>query len=707
LATTTADAAVCVIHAPAGYGKSTLLGQFAAAEARPVAWLSLEERDDDPVALLFDLAHALARAGAPDEALLARLSAGEAGVLPLALPRLLALLQERTEPIVVVLDDVHRLRSGGAVDVLRALCEQAPPGCTLVLSGRTRPPLPLARLRAAGRLWELKAADLRMTPGEGAAMLRAAGVELDDREAAIVVQRTEGWPAAIYLASLIVREHPEIHEGIALGPEEADLTEYFREEVLTGVAPADVDFLVRTAILDELRADVCDVVLRRKDSGARLRALADADLFVTPIDARGEAFHVHGLFRELLLAELAARRRDETAELHRRAFALYRDSGDVERAVRHAVAAGALDDAGDMVAAGTADHLSHGRTATLDRWCGWFTEEQIAAHPQVAVARGWVAYERGNAEEAAHCAAIVFGGDSARPLPNGATLEAMGLLLRGALGIRGAEEAYIDMRRAGERLPDDHELQSLPLLFAGLRALLEEDVDAARALLEDAERRVAGRIPTIYGLVLAHLALAAIEKGRWDEAAGLLSRAAAQQRAAGIESYASQGIVWALRALIAAKRDQRDQARVLADRAARSIALQRPVHPLVAHEARLVLAAAYAKLGEGGRARTLLDEDTEIDDAGAAPLLARWAARVADEIERSGVELTRGPALTTAELRTLQYLPTHLSLREIGERLYITRNTVKTHTISIYRKLEVGSRSEAVERGRALGLLER
>lgn len=706
LATSAADAAVCVIHAPAGYGKSTLLGQLAAAETRTVAWLSLEERDDDPVALLFDLAYALARAGAPDERLLARLSAGEAGVLPLALPRLLALLQERTQPIVVVLDDVHLLRSGGAVDVLRALCEQAPPGCTVVLSGRTRPPLALARLRAAGRLWELKAADLRMTPGEGAAMLRAAGVELDDREAAIVVQRTEGWPAAIYLASLMVREHPALHEGIALGPEEADLTEYFREEVLAGVAPADVDFLVRTAILDELRADVCDAVLGRADSGARLRALADADLFVTQADARGEAFRVHGLFREMLLAELAMRHGEEAAELHRRAFTVYRDSGDTERAVRHAVAAGELDDAGDIVAAGTAEQLSHGRTATLDRWCAWFTDEQIAAHPQVAVAKGWAAYERGNAEEAAHCAAIVLGGDPAHLLPDGATLGAMGLLLRGALGIHGLDQADRDMRRAGEGLPEDHVLHSMPWFLAGLGAMLEQDLDAARALLGDAERRAAGRLPTVYGLSLAHLALVAVEQGRWDEAGLLLSRAAAQQRAAGIESYASQGIVWAVRALIAGRREDREQARVLADRAARSLALQRSVHPLVAYETRLVLAAAYAKLGEGGRARSLLAEGTDGRDGAAAPLLARWAARVEDEIKRSGADPAHGPALTTAELRTLQYLPTHLSLREIGERLYITRNTVKTHTISIYRKLEVGSRSDAVERGRALGLLE-
>ena len=128
--------------------------------------------------------------------------------------------------------------------------------------------------------------------------------------------------------------------------------------------------------------------------------------------------------------------------------------------------------------------------------------------------------------------------------------------------------------------------------------------------------------------------------------------------------------------------------------------------PWLALETRLVLACAYAKLGDGRRARTLVEEARELQDAESGPLFARWLTRVEDEIERAGTGASAGADLTTAELRTLQYLPTHLSLREIGERLYITRNTVKTHTMSIYRKLDVSSRSEAVARSRDLGLLE-
>ncbi len=265
-----ADTPVFVVHAPAGYGKSTFLAQYAENEAQPIAWLSLDPADDDAAVLLHDLAYAVAGPRSPDEDLLGRLLTGPAGVLPVALPRLITLLHERREPLVIVLDDVHVLQSTAARAVLRSLCEDAPPGCTIVLSGRQRPALPLARMRAAGRLTEIRAPDLRMTTGEGAGMLRAAGVEVDDREAAIVVQQTEGWPAAVYLAALMLRADERPSEGAGRHIHEGDVAEYVRDEVLTDASRDDVEFLVRSSVLDELRPDVCDEVLERDDSRARL-----------------------------------------------------------------------------------------------------------------------------------------------------------------------------------------------------------------------------------------------------------------------------------------------------------------------------------------------------------------------------------------------------------------------------------------------------
>ena len=282
----------------------------------------------------------------------------------------------------------------------------------------------------------------------------------------------------------------------------------------------------------------------------------------------------------------------------------------------------------------------------------------------------------------------------------------MGLLLRGAAGLRGQAQSAEDMSRADAGLPLDSPLRAVSLFLLGSVAMLDDDHERAHEMLETAEQRAAGHLPTVYGMVLAQQAVLAIEADRWDEAEALMNRAAAQQRAAGIQAYASQGIVPAVRALVLARRGALEQAREEADHAVRNLVLLRVMLPWLALETRLVLACTYAMLGDGSRARTLVREGQELEGTEPGPLLARWRARVAAEIERAGECAVDGPDLTTAELRTLQYLPTHLSQREIGERLYITRNTVKTHTVAIYRKLGVTSRSGAVVRGRELGLIE-
>ena len=208
--------------------------------------------------------------------------------MPVALPRLIAWLREHPELLTLVLDDVHHLQSPEALDVLAALCDNAPPASALLLGGRTRPALPLARLRAGGRLLEIDASDLAMTPAEGTAMLRATGTHVDEAEALLFVQRTEGWPAAIYLAGLLLRDG-EAHwpEG-AIGPDDPHLIEYVREEVLAHAGTADAAFLTRSSILDDLRPEICDAVLERSDSADRLRALVDANLLVTPGDVHGD-----------------------------------------------------------------------------------------------------------------------------------------------------------------------------------------------------------------------------------------------------------------------------------------------------------------------------------------------------------------------------------------------------------------------------------
>lgn len=690
---------IVLLRAPAGYGKTTVLAQLAAQAREDVAWLSVEQQDEDPVALLRGVAHALAAVGSADQALVDRLQAGPNGVVTLALPRLMQVLGERTRPLLLILDDVHRLTSRGALDVLEALCRYAPATCTVVLAGRTAPGIATARLRAEGRLWDVTATDLRMTPSEGAAALRAAGAEIGDEEAAELVRRCEGWPAAIYLAGL-----GDGASGFSGGPDPEHLAAYLREEVLTAVPPQDADFLLRSSFLDELRPDVCDRALGIDDAAARLRALSQADVFVSRPDRAAERYRVHGLFREVLEHELRERHPDEARAMRRRATLAYRDLGDAERAVLHASASGDRELVSELIWQAAPRVITQGGSDTVVRWCGLLGDEVPPDLPGVALARGWAAYELGDSETAGHCVALALGRGPDERLRDGAGVRTMALLLRGTMGLQGREAARVDGVAVAADLDRAHPVWPVAAVLLGSLALLDGDVDEARAHLADAELAAAGRLHTVYAVALAQQTVLEIHRGRLDGATALTRRADAHQRASGVGSYFSQSLVSSARAWVLTHTGALPEAAAAAAQGARSLALARYGTPWLVDESRLLLAGAFAGLGDPVTGRSLLAE-VDLDADAPGPVLTALAQRSRSSLGAAGA-VGDGAGLTTAELRTLQYLPTHLSLREIGERLFISRNTVKTHTIAIYRKLGVTSRSEAVGRSRELGLLD-
>jgi LuxR family maltose regulon positive regulatory protein len=554
-------------------------------------------------------------------------------------------------------------------------------------------------------MWELSAADLRMTRGEGADMLRAAGVELDTAEAAMVVEQTEGWAAAIYLASLVLRDPATAAVDVAPRADDEGLVEYVRDEVLAGADPADAEFLLRSSVLDDLTPDICDAVLHRADSAARLRDLARADLFVAASDTHRGAYRIHGLFRVMLQAQLRATDHRLALELHRRACAAYRTAGDLERATRHAVVAGDVPSAADLIWEAAPDLISQGRTATLRRRCSWLSQDDLVAHPQAMVARGWAALEDGEAELAAHCAAVACGADPQRTTSDGECIQAIGLLLRASIGAGGRTQALEDAARADAALQPDSPLRSPAAYIIGALSMLDGDPERARTRLVDAEQRAAGHLTTADGLSLSQQALLDLEEGHWGRAERLADRAWAAQRNSEVRDYTTQALAVSVRALTLAHGGARSAGREEADRAARGLALLQPVIPWLALQTQLVLARARAELGDADQARALLRESLDAMDDDTSPLLRIWADRLTAQLNPYGDEADVA-TLSTAELRILQYLPTHLSLQEIGDRLHVSRNTVKTHAGAIYRKLGAASRSAAVDRGRELGLLE-
>lgn len=699
------DAPVVVVHAPAGYGKSTLLGQVAERERRPVAWLSLTPSDDDAVTLLSDLGSAFGGLGREDASPFANVLPSGPNAVALALPQAMTALRATGDPIVLVLDDVHHVTSREALDVLGALCDGIGAGSTLILGSRTRPPLDLARRRASGHLLEITAADLRMTTTEGAALLRAYGVAVDDQQATLVVQRTEGWPAALYLAALSLRHPRNAATDTLEDPDDRALIDYVREQVLRGLADDDARFLLESSLLEELTPAICNAVLERADSAARLRDLADAGLFVTGVDAREATYRVHGLFRAMLTAELHATRPARERDLHRRAGEFFDTAGDHEHAIFHTAAAGDPRRTADLIWTAAAETIARGQTATVRRWCALLTDNEAAAHPHVELARGWAALEDGDVVTASHCAAMVLGADRTARLPDGESRHAVALLLHAAIGAQGPEHAAAEAEESDAELSSDHPLRSVARFIMGSGAMLAAEPDRAEPLLRDAERLAAGRLATGYVLALAQLALLAIDQDRWDEAVALMHRASAFQHSNGLQNYTPQVLVSAAAALTLAHEGASDAAVQAAHHATRMLALHGDTVPWLALEGRLVLARVRLALGDAPAARSLLEDSRDLMGTAESPTLRGWAEDATSALKTLAGTGDGAGVLSTAELRTLQYLPTHLTAREIGERLYVSRNTVKTHTYSIYRKLDVGSRAEAVERARELRLL--
>lgn len=695
---------VYVVHAPAGYGKSTLVAQLAASDPRRLAWLTLDEQDADPVHCIADLVFALGDLDDSALDLLQRLVGGPASVVPAALPRLTRLFAERWQDALIVLDDVHHAAGGPSGDVLAALVAAVPEGSTLILAGRVRPSLPIARLVASGNLATIDARELRMTVGEGGEMLRQRGVVVDEHEAGVLVRRTEGWPAALYLVSHALKDS-EAEQGGRV-PEEAGLIDYFRDEVLRTVDTIDVRFLLDVSIFEELNPAECDAILERDDSADRLQALTEADLFVVPVDARHSRYRMHGLFREALHERLLGVEPDRAGRLHLRAAEYFAAQRNVEAAVWQALRARDVQAAADLVWVATPEYQGNGRIATVRRWLESFTPEQVNEHPVLALTAGWIGIDSGDGVAAEHWATVALNAPPDVEVASGETMGASAQLLDAALGNRGVAAMRRAAQAADEGFPDAHPLKALAKFLVGAGAYVMDDLDTAREHLLEAQARAAATLATVYGLALGQLAVIAMDEGDWEQAESHMERAA-MARGGALEGYVIRSLRFAIEARIGAHRGDQFAAREAAAQARRALAAHRHLAAWFAAQTRITLAAAFVLLEWPSEARKMLAEARSllVADADAVRLHQRLDELTAQVAGGTG-SISGGEALSTAELRTLQYFGTHLTQREIAERLHLTRNTVHTHAVAIYRKLGVTSRSDAVEVGRQHGLLD-
>ena len=698
---------ITLVVAPAGYGKTTALLQWSAVDERPFVWFSLDERHRDPASLIGSLARALTEVEPIDDGVFDALATPRPNIAGVVVPRLCESLLAAQDPFVLVLDDVHMARGRDALRPLVRIADSMPAGSKLVLSSRDEPPLPLARLRANHALVEIGARDLVMTESEGACLLAAAGLGVDADAAARLVEKTEGWPAGLYLAALSLGRADDPNRAAEdFAGADRVVADYLRDELIAGLPADDLAFLVRTSVLDRLSGRLCDAVLEREGSGEILRRLSRSNLLLIPLDRRDEAYRYHALLREMLEAELHRGPPGEGRRLHARASAWYAERADFDRAVPHAIAAGDVERAGDLIWGRAATYSSAGLEPTLERWLGSFTEEQIAATPTLCLALATCRLSQGNGAEVEQWTATALRALAAGDRDDREALEVTaGAIKASGVATDGVARMREDSVRAYDRLPEDSPWRSLCRFTEGVGYHLAGDRRAARQALAEGARRGAALAPHVQTLCLAQLALIELDEDDLDAASGLAERSLATAERHGLNEYPTSALLFAVAALVRARHGRAADARTDVKRAAALLETFSELSPWYEAEARIALARALALLDDIPRARAQLADagrfTTQVPDA---PVLADWS-RVAWRETDPETAVERWP-LTPAELRLLHFMPTHLSFREIAEQLVVSANTVKTQAQAIYRKLGVSSRAEAVACAEAAGLIE-
>src|SRR4051794_7093239 len=692
------------VVAPAGYGKSMLLAQWGRGSGPRNAWISCDDGDNDPAVLLTCLAAAVAGVGAVDPERLRSIARG-AGITTVL--TLIEAIPPDFGPATVVLDQVESITNRECHDVLAEFVLRLPPGWQVAMASRHALPLPIPRLRLEGGVLEVGAKDLAMTDQEAMGLLAGAGVAHDERSAADLVHRTEGWPIGLYFAGLAMTMGADGKTGLNSSPTEGYVSEYLRSEIFEKTSDADMTFLTRTSILRRMDGPLCDATVGRTGSAHVLEQLERRNLLVVPLDHRREWYRYHHLFRELLQAELRRREPGIQPGLHSRAAAWFEANGLVGEAIQHAQAAGDTDRVARLVLDRMQPVWASGRVDTVLRWLTWIDSEAgIARYPGIAVHGALIFALLGRAEEAERWAKIAQQAPPDVVLPDGNTTRSLLAYLRAILATDGVQAMRRDARLSFAELAPSSPYRATMLYTEGISYLLEGDLDRADPILARAvdDAVGAGALP-LAALVLAERCIVAADRDDWPRIDTFVDQALSIVAEGRFEDYWTSGLVYAWAARAALHASDMTAARRHAAHAARLRPLLVYSIPVVPTQTLLELARVYVGLGDAGGAEAALRQAEEIlEERAGLGVLAAQAAQLRTNLDEIVGDAVGASSLTAAELRLVPLLATHLSLGQIGERLHIARATVKTQTTSIYRKLRVTSRGEAVSRSRELGL---
>ncbi len=699
-----ADAPLVVIDAGAGYGKTTLLRQWVDTDLRPVAWFGLDAADNDPMVFFRHLVCSLEQSGqdmSPVEESLAR---DDPGLNLHALAALGRCLDTSDQSYLLIIDDVHLLSSAESIETLQQLLGMVRPGSTIALAGRSIPQLQLAKRRLEVGLLELGQDSLAFTDAEAVDVVSRALPDLAPTTVEEFVRLTERWPAGIQLGVLALGRHPDptmLVEQLVLADD--NVAEYLHTEIIDRTSPPMRTFLQQAAVLDRLSVELCDDVLERRDSATMLHRLVESGSgFIMPIEDHPNDFRLHHMCAALLLGQL--RRAEPAVEvpLRRRAATWHSEHGESDLAVRQALATRDLSFAATILYQQIFPTIQRGEIASLGRWIDAIPPQALHANglPRSA---GWLALNRGDRSELRHHLANARTAPAPSVIPDGTSsyeIAVASLEMTAAVGgVKESAASAAVVRAAG---PTGSPWWAMAGLIEALSLSLMDAVDPIEAFRE-AEIDTRG-LPAVHALTLAQLGVAHLRRHQHESGHRAVLAAADEVRQHHLEHFSLVTMVHCAEAYAAALRG---------DDTASERASNRAVE-LLAYGARVVTRRHSGETHTHGSSdRPTFVERCRIVPSGGrrpvaartrcgrAPRLGRRPQATADQL-RTG---SRAGELTPAELRVLEHLPTHLTLTEIGEILFVSRNTVKTHVVSIYRKLASTDRSEAVARARELGLL--
>jgi LuxR family maltose regulon positive regulatory protein len=707
------DRKVSVISAPTGYGKTTLLAHWRRVEEAeaPFAWVSLDEQDNDLVRLWRHIVEAL-RQVVPEENfgadVLAGISAAGQDFVGMTLPTLINELAELPHQIVLVLDDYQFITEEDAHESVDFVVEHLPENVHLVISSRSDPPLPLGRLRARGEMNEIRTEQLAFSEEEADCLLNEKmELNIGPDDLSVLLERTEGWPAGIYLASLSLQNKEDKHAFIeSFKGSNRYIGGLLGEEVLAGLTEEVRQFLLETSVLRTMTGPLCDAVTGREDSAMLLRELARSNLFVVSLDEQGEWYRYHHLFSELLLYELQSSQPNLVPTLRKRASVWLEGAGFFEGAIRLAID---NERVGLLIARHWYAYASAGQTATVQRWLESLPEGMINHDAALALVKGWICALGGRREESARFLTLAQSIPYEGPLPDGtASVESGVTILRASFGYDGVQSMVEAARRAAELEPGESSPWAALVRFAlgsslylsGKTSQARKPLEEALLLTEDGQRLV--RIVT-----LSILSFVATDQGHLEEAEA--HARAAQALAERLRPYRIPQTSLAPIALgrVLAERGRLEEAQEELESALsmrRSLPGLSPWPTLIGL---LALAPVRAARGDRAGGRAALAEARAIleayPDAGIFPdLLKRQERQLRTRKLRKG---QLDGELTERELDVLRLLVGKLSTRQIAQDLYVAPSTVRTQVKSIYRKLGVSSRSQAVEEAHTRGLI--